>query len=95
MLTSTFVKNKVIKLLPIDSDLYSDQLEILVKGAMSKLKNEGVDASVINETDDNALDYCICVSYQLAIDLDADADVERLMKQYITRVNTLRLALNV
>lgn len=93
MLTISYVKENVLKLLPVDSDLYSEQLDILVAGAMSKLKNEGIDVSKIGEGSTKALDYCICVSYQVAMDIDADVDHARLMQQYITRVNTLRTSI--
>lgn len=93
MLSKDYVKTKVTSLLPVDSDLYTTQLDILVQGAMSKLRNEGIDSRYIEEGEANALDYCICVSYQIAIDLDANADQNRLMQQYITRVNTLRTSL--
>lgn len=94
MLTNGYVKDKVVSLLPIDSDMYSDQLDILVAGAISKLLNEGIPNN-FTEGDNNALDYCICVAYQVALDLDLDLDINRLEKQYITRVNTLRLSINV
>ena len=94
MLTNGYIKDKVIALLPIDSDMYNTQLDILVGGAISKLLNEGLPNN-FNEGDNNALDYCICVAYQVALDLDLDLDISRLEKQYITRVNTLRMALNV
>lgn len=95
MLSKEYIKSKVVALLPIDSEMYASQLDILVEGAMSKLKNEGVDSNFINEGDSNALDFCICVSYQVAMDIDADADHQRLMQQYTTRVNTLRTSLIV
>lgn len=93
MLSKEFVIEKVTSLLPIDSDLYDRQVDILVYSAMSKLKEEGVDSSLLNEEDDRALDYCVCVSYQVALDLDANANFEKTMQQYITRVNTLRTSM--
>lgn len=80
----------VKQVLPIyDTDLYDDQLNILVQGAISKLENEGVP----NEFEYNSLryyDYLTCIRYQVALDMDLDIDMERLKAQYITRVNTLR-----
>lgn len=80
----------VKQVLPIyDTDLYDDQLNILVQGAISKLENEGVP----NEFEYNSLryyDYLTCIKYQVALDMDLDIDMERLKAQYITRVNTLR-----
>lgn len=95
MLSKDYVINKVISLLPIDSNSYNEQVDILVQGAMSKLKSEGVDSIYIEEDDSNALDYCVCVAYQVSMDIDADVDYERLAKQYVTRVNTLRTNLIV
>lgn len=93
MITKEYVKANVLKLLPIDSELYEDKVDILVDGAMNKLKNEGVDSINIDSDTSASLDYCICVSYQVAMDIDADVDHARLMQQYITRVNTLRTSL--
>lgn len=90
MLTNDFVKSQVIKLLPIDSNLYADQVDILVGGAMNKLKNEGINTESICEGTNASFDYCICCAYQVAIDIDADIDMDRLYKMYISRVNTLR-----
>lgn len=95
MLSKDYVIGKVSSLLPIDSDLYINQVDILVDGAMSKLKNEGIDCDLIEEDTPSALDYCICASYQVAMDIDAEVDHSRLMQQYITRVNTLRTSLIV
>lgn len=92
MLSNEYIRDKVVTLLPIDSDMYEAQLDILVGGAISKLLNEGI-INDFTEGENNALDYCVCVAYQVALDLDLDLDIARLEKQYITRVNTLRLSL--
>ena len=89
MLKNDYIINNVMKLLPIDSALYEDQIKILVGGAINKLKNEGVENSFEKDTNE-AFDYIICLSYQIAMDLDLDIDLERMKKQYISRVNTLR-----
>lgn len=90
MISNDYVKSQVIKLLPIDSNLYADQIDILIGGAMNKLKNEGINTDNIDEGTNVAFDYCICCSYQVALDMDADIDIERMYRQYISRVNTLR-----
>lgn len=95
MLSKDYIIDKVVSLLPIDSETYAKQVDILVDGAMSKLKSEGVDSIYIEEDSSQALDYCVCVSYQVSMDIDADVDYERVMKQYVTRVNTLRTSLIV
>lgn len=83
----------VKQVLPIyDTNLYDDQLNILVQGAISKLENEGIP----NEFEYNSFryyDYLTCIRYQVALDMDLDIDMERLKAQYITRVNTLRCTL--
>lgn len=94
MLTNEYIKEKVVALLPIDSDMYAEQVDILLGGAINKLFNEGI-PNEFTEGDNSALDYCICIAYQVALDLDLDLDIGRLEKQYITRVNTLRLSLHV
>ena len=89
MLSNEYIIENVTKLLPIDSSAYEDQMTILVGGAVNKLKNEGID-NIFVEGTNLAFDYIICVSYQVASDLDLDVDLARLRSQYITRVNTLR-----
>ena len=80
--------------LPIyDTELYDDQLEILVSGAVSKMKSEGVD-NVFDYQSNAYYDYLTCLRYQVASDMDLDIDLEKLKAQYITRVNTLRCSLN-
>ena len=93
MLDKNYIKEKVVSLLPIDSTMYNDQIDILVGGAISKLKNEGIDNVVIDEDSNQSDDYCICCAYQVAVDLDLDLDINRLEKMYLTRVNTLRTSL--
>ena len=93
MLSVDYVKQNVIKLLPIDSNLYDEQLDILVASSMNKLVNEGVDFNLIDEDTSVAMDYIVCCSYQIAMDLDMDVDGNRMNQQYITRVNTLRTSL--
>lgn len=79
--------------LPIyDTELYDNQLYILVQGAMSKIENEGVP----NEFEYGSFkyyDYITCIRYQVASDMDLDIDLTRLKEQYVTRVNTLRCSL--
>lgn len=85
----------VKSVLPIyDTDLYDRQLEILVRGAMSKLENEGV-KNFFEYNTFRYFDYITCIRYQVALDMDLDIDMERLKEQYITRVNTLRCSLNL
>lgn len=93
-MTKDYITQKVVSLLPIDSEMYTEQLDVLVGGAMNKLNNEGV-PNLFSETDDGAMDYIICVAYQVAMDLDLDLDLARMSTQYTTRVNTLRMSLNV
>ena len=84
----------VQKVLPIyDTDLYADQLYVIVSGAMHKLEIEGVTNSFDYQTS-AYYDYVTCLRYQVASDMDLDIDLERLKAQYITRVNTLRCSLS-
>ena len=90
MLSNSYITNKVKVLLGIeDTTLYDARLEILVAGAISKLENEGIEND-FEETDNLAMDYLICVSYQVSLDLNLDIDLQTFYVQYITRVNTLR-----
>lgn len=94
MATLQEITNDVKKVLPIyNTNLYDDQLNILVNGAIAKLRNEGVD-NVFTQGSENYYDYIVCIRYQVACDMDLDIDISRLKEQYITRVNTLRCILN-
>lgn len=80
--------------LPIyDTSLYDADLNIIVNGAVAKLKDEGVDNVFDYQTPDY-YNYLTCVRYQVASDMDLDIDLERMKAQYITRVNTLRCSLS-
>lgn len=85
----------VKNVLPIydDTELYDDQLVMLIQSAMNKLKNEGVD-NLFDYQTPSYYDYITCVRYQVASDMDLDIDIERMTAQYIARVNTLRCSLN-
>lgn len=85
----------VKQVLPIyaDTDLYDEELIMLIRGAISKLDSEGV-SNVFEYGSDKYYDYLTCIRYQVATDIDLDIDIERLKAQYITRVNTLRCTLN-
>lgn len=84
----------VRKVLPIyDTELYDDDLMIVVNGAVHKLEMEGVPNSFDYQTP-AYYDYITCVRYQVASDMDLDIDIERLKAQYITRANTLRCTLS-
>ena len=97
-LTREYIKSQVKKILPIgETDIYDDQLDILVGGAVSKLISEGLDNAaqaggedLFTEGDNRSYDYIICVAYQCLKDMDLDVDVNFLTEQYITRINTLR-----
>ena len=97
-LTRDYIKSQVKKILPIgETDIYDDQLDILVGGAVSKLISEGLDNAaqadgedLFTEGGDRSYDYIICVAYQCLKDMDLDVDVNFLTEQYITRINTLR-----
>lgn len=80
--------------LPIyDTEMYDNQLYILVQSAISKLENEGV-PNAFDYGTFKYYDYITCLRYQVARDMDFDIDDDRLNRQYITRVNTLRCILN-
>ena len=93
-LTDDFIKGQVKELLPVNSTIYDNQLNALIKGAKSKLKIEGVD-NVFYDTEDDAYNYVICIAYQIAKDMDFDLDIVKIEEQYITRVNELRTHLLV
>lgn len=98
-ISSEYIVSQVKKILPIgDTDIYNDQLEILVGGSISKLISEGLDVEakdkednyIFTEGSNRAYDYICCVAYQVLKDLDVDVDMNFMTEQYITRVGTLR-----
>jgi len=105
-ITKNYVIEQVKKILPIEADetsVYNDQLDILVSGAISKLRTEGVDIEAKDKdgeyifTADNYVssDYVICIGYQVMKDMDFDVDMNFMTEQYITRIGTLRCYLLV
>ena len=101
MLSNEYLIEKIEQILPIFIDTYSsedakqklnDQLTIYVSGAVNKLENEGV-PNIFDEDTQQAFDYVMCLSYQVAMDMDFDVDFDLLMSKYLTRVNTLRCAI--
>lgn len=100
VITIDYIVPRVKTLLPFveAESVYDEQIYILVEGAISKLRGEGVDIEA-KDKDDNyfftensylASDYVICIAYQISKDLDLDSDMNFMTEQYITRVNTLR-----
>ena len=99
VLTKDYVIQKVKTILPIgETDIFDDQLDILVGGAISKLVSEGIDIEakdkngdyLFQEDNNKSYDYIICVGYQVLKDMDLDVDMNFMTEQYITRVGTLR-----
>lgn len=80
--------------LPIyDTNLFNDDLRIIVNGAVHKLEIEGI-PNAFDYQSTAYYDYVTCIRYQVASDMDLDIDIERLKAQYITRANTLRCSLS-
>ena len=99
VLTNSYVKTQVKKILPLgDTDIYDDKLNILIAGAISKLRTEGVPIDAkdksgnyfFTEGSNETYDYCICIAYQCMKDMDFDVDMNFMTEQYITRIGTLR-----
>ena len=98
-LTNNYIKSQVMKILPIgETNIFDDQLDILVGGAISKLESEGVDVNakdragndIFTDNSNKAFDYSICIAYQVLKDMDIDVDMNFMTEQYITRIGTLR-----
>lgn len=102
LVTLAEIKEQVLHILPIsDTDIYDTQLDILIKGAIAKLDNEGVSwdatdkaGNYIFESDAFATsDLCVCIAYQVIKDMDYDIGYDFMTEQYITRVNALRCSI--
>lgn len=99
VIDSTYIMTNVKKLLPLgNTEIFDDQLDILIGGAINKLIGEGIDINAKDKGGNDifvpgsniAKDYVICVSYQLMKDLDYDVNMDYLTEQYITRIGTMR-----
>lgn len=100
VMTIDYIVPKVKTLLPFidDDSVYDEQLQILIQGAISKLRAEGLDIEAVDKngdyffTEESNLgsDYIICLAYQVLKDMDMDSDMNFMTEQYITRVNTIR-----
>ena len=99
VISITYVMTQVKQILPLgDTDIYDDKMYILIGGAISKLRIEGVPIDAKDKdgnyffTEDSymSFDYCICIAYQIMKDLDFDVDINFMTEQYITRIGTLR-----
>lgn len=99
VIDSTYIMTNVKKLLPLgNTEMFDDQLDILIGGAINKLIGEGIDINAKDKGGNDifvpgsniAKDYVICVSYQLMKDLDYDVNMDYLTEQYITRIGTMR-----
>ena len=100
-LTVNTIIDRLKEILPFEADttIYDNQLDLLVKGAISKLQSEGLYINAKKRNGDywftedsyEGHDFTICVSYQIMKDMDFDVDMNYLTEQYITRIGTLRL----
>lgn len=106
VINKQYVIGQVKKILPIEADdtsAYDDQLDVLVGGAINKLRTEGVDINakdkegnfIFSEDAFATSDYVICIGYQVMKDMDYDIDMNFMTEQYITRIGTLRCYLLV
>ena len=79
---------KVKSFLDIETSAYDSKLSMLVSGAKGKLTSEGV---TIPEVDHEMFDsYAICVSCQVAKELDLDVDFDKLDRLYMQRIIPLK-----
>lgn len=101
VMTVDDIKQRIVEILPIssyDNGMYDGQLDILIRGAINKMRNEGVDIEaqdkegnyIFDNDSYDSEDYCLCIGYQLMKDIDFDTDMNFMTEQYITRVNTIR-----
>lgn len=87
---------KVKELLEIQFNDFDARLEILIPASMSKLDNEGVTYLKIDTTKEFLFnDYVLCITTQIAQELDLGIDIANLIRQYNNRVTTLREALSL
>lgn len=80
-------------LLEIDGNAFDEKLNILIPSAKSKLKIEGVEEVLINASKYEM--YLVCVSYEVAKNLDIGNNFELNNALYSTYVEQLRSDINV
>lgn len=96
-----YVTTQVKSLLPLDledTDIYDNKLNILVGGAIQKMRTGGADIDAVDKDGNDfftegsllAYEFCICCSYQVLKDMDYDVDMDYLTTQYITALGELR-----
>lgn len=93
MLTDEFILEKTKQILDYDdTTAFDEKLRVLIQGAIGKLENEGVKNIYSEESVEiyKAIDYVICVVYQVAVDGQLDIDYEKLSRMYASRVISLR-----
>lgn len=90
VLVTDVIENIKIHLDINDTNFYDDKLNIYIPAAFNKLQNEGVPNEIITVGNNLFFDYVMCLSYQVAQDMQMDIDEQRIKAQYITRVNILR-----
>lgn len=104
VLDEEYVLANVKKILPLgDTDIFNDQLDILVGGAINKLVSEGIDIDAVDREGNYIFqqgsrmskDYIICVGYQIMKDMDYDVNMDYLTEQYITRIGTMRCTISM
>lgn len=104
VINDSYVLANVKKILPIgDTEMFDDQLDILVGGAINKLVSEGINIDAVDKEGNYIFeqgsriskDYVICVGYQIMKDMDYDVNMDYLTEQYITRIGTMRCTISM
>ena len=79
--------------LDIQTTAYDMKIMMLTSAAKSKLKNEGIPYfEKTAENNDIYMDYAVCISCQVAKDLDIDVDLDKLDRLYLQRLIPLKEA---
>ncbi|MEG0093157.1 MAG: hypothetical protein RR945_02125 [Erysipelotrichaceae bacterium] len=93
MLSDEFILEKIKLILEYDdTEAFDEKLKVLIQGTIGKLENEGV-KNIYNEKSEDvykAVDYVVCIAYQVAVDGQLDIDYDKLNRMYTSRVISLR-----
>lgn len=72
-----------------DTELFDNKLSnLLIPASIVKLQIEGV--KEIETTNEYYSFYCICVAYNVALNMNLDINQSTLQRLYLTSVNSLR-----
>lgn len=82
------IKTSIKILLHLETDEYDDELAIYIPSAISKTEKAGLDSETFTENEWKL--YVVILAYEVALNIDIDVDINRLLQLYLTNIIILR-----